>query len=609
MKIILVNISTIDDSNMRIVFKTLLSFLGYCLLWNSGALPAQSFQIRGVVEEKAIRPDGKIIYIPIQGAKVYLKSNPRNWAVTNAQGQFALMSSLVDQEARLVAEMEQYEMLSDRGSSRRVPYLVYRKSMLNRPVQIYLSKKVAANTSMLSNSGTYALNGQVAQEGSPISDVEVKIEGLEQIHDNTDYEGRFEIYLPDNQFDPQRAFHLVLTKEEFLEVIPFNNLADFRNRQPIVFSNYPSPYLENSPEVRTNVENEGKDPDIEIPRNESGDSKEARIDRRFREFIDKMDQIDFRNLSTEEIRSLKDSLNKYADYITELRAEMDRIRGRVAGDSLSTVLQAEKRLAETEKALAEKEKELVKAELANKNKTIIILSLLIVMIVLSSLSYYYFYINKKIANQATELDRRNRFIEFLLRELNHRVTNNLQVISSMLKRKIRRLPDENAKNALREINKRVLDIATVHVGLYSKNDSRITKLHDYLSNITDTLEKLYGFSEKGIRILIEAPNIEIAHKHAVYFGLIVNELVTNSLKYAFEDVHDPELRVEIKLLRDKTFFLKIQDNGKGIPSNFNLEEAKSSGLKLVSLITKMLEGSFQMSSQQGTKFEMTLKMK
>ncbi|NJL14636.1 MAG: hypothetical protein HC913_17620 [Microscillaceae bacterium] len=338
----------------------------------------------------------------------------------------------------------------------------------------------------------------------------------------------------------------------------------------------------------------------------SPEKTEARyIEKNFRRFIENLDRIDFRDLSPAQIQSLKDSLNHYADYIAEITKDNNNLR---QSTDFTNYLKAAKELAEKEKKLLETEKELVKSELQNQNKTIIIASLSIILLILSGWVYYYVYVNRKIRSQAGELNKRNHFIEFLLRELNHRVTNNLQVISSMLRRKMRRLPDDKARLALQEINKRVIDISAIHVGLYSKNDAELITLDHYLRNLTKTLEKLYTFEQKPVHILIDSPALPIAHKNAVFFGLIINELVTNSLKYAFPDTDEPRINISIHKPKPQLFAVQVRDNGKGLPPDFNLEEAKSSGLKLVNLITQMLDGTFKMSNEQGSKFELTLKL-
>ena len=563
--------------------------------------------LSGKVLEKITRLDGEVIYQPVQGMKVYIKENSGQSVLSKQDGSYTLALESVKNERaiKVVVEKDTYKILLEKNAFNTVPFLtIIQKSKENINLDIYVTKTASLQSSGNNIFRSIGLSGYVQKEEQNLEGVEIKVKGIESVHDNTNPEGYFEIYLPENKFNTEESFTVILEKGESIQEISFDNLNQFNRENTMFFSDYEFPEEE---EENTSTENT-EETDINTLNNtESIQELDGRhIETNFRNFITSLDSLDFKKLSTEKIRSLKDSLNKYADYLTSLREELTGLKNSRANPD--TLLQVEKTLAEKREELAEKERELLAAEVVNKTKTIIILSLIIVLIVISSLSYYYFYINKKIQNQSSELNKRNQFIEFLLRELNHRVTNNLQVISSMLKRKIRRLPDENSKNALKEINNRVMDISTVHVGLYSKNDDRITKLYDYLTKITQILEKLYGFSNRPLKIEVKSPDIEIAHKDAVYFGLIINELVTNSLKYAFEGVERPKLIIEIEQLKDKKFFIKVEDNGRGIPDTFNLAEAKSSGLKLVNLITQMLDGSFEMSSQEGAKFELTLKI-
>ncbi|MDX2302873.1 MAG: sensor histidine kinase [Microscillaceae bacterium] len=585
--------------------------IGIILFLSFGMLQAQRVkepQLSGAVFEKITRPDGEVIYLPQEDVKVYIRDNSEITALTNAEGLFTLPlgNAAKDKERsfKVVAEKNNYKMLLDKNTVKTTAFLsLSQVSQNDLSVDIYLIKIPGIQNNSNHIYKSIGLSGFIQKGDRALEGVEVKVKGIESVHDNTNHDGYFEIYLPESRFNPENTFTILLTKDNLVQEIVYNNLNEFNRDNTLSFQNYVFP-------KRTTTADRESEESLTDPTNRIADSKRDlqgnKIEKSFRRFINSLDTLNFKNLNTEKIQILKDSLNKYADYLSSLREELTDLKNKTNPD---TLVHVEKVLAEKQKELAEKEKELFQAELANKEKTIIILALIIVLIVISSLSYYYFYINKKIKSQSTELNRRHQFIEFLLRELNHRVTNNLQVISSMLKRKIRRLPDENSKNALTEINNRVLDIATVHVGLYSKNDARLTKLSDYLLKITRVLEKLYGFSDKPLKIEVKAPDIEIAHKDAVYFGLIVNELVTNSLKYAFEGITQPKLVIDIQKTKDKTFAIRVEDNGRGIPETFNLAEAKSSGLKLVNLITQMLDGSFKMSSQEGTKFELTLKMK
>lgn len=565
----------------------------------------RSVVIKGTVEEKIIRQDGKEIFKPLDGVWIQQNQVQDIKTLSNIDGAFSLEIPWKEfkKNPQILAFKENYDLLIDKArSGTRSLIDLEGKIEENRSltIRIYMSKKPESFSKSNSSYNSIGLSGWVTHQGEALPKVEVKIKGMEQIHDFSNDEGNFEVFLPENKFNQGQPFTIVLEKDQSSQNIIFANLSAFRMNSQLEFADYEPPKKEEA-----NEDEEAAEADIDRleSNNSIRENLEESMDASFKKFIGNLDNINFKELSTDEIQDLKDSLKVYAEYLSQLREEVSMGMA-VPQDSIIAI---ENTLNQTIKQLAEKEKELFQAELANKNKLIIILSLIIVLIILSSLSYYYFYINKKINTQAHELNKRNQFIEFLLRELNHRVTNNLQVISSMLRRKIRRIDDEKSKKALKEINGRVVDIATIHVGLYSKNDERLTKLSDYLLNIAHILEKLYGHEQK-IQIKVNAPTREIMHKDAVFFGLIINELVTNSLKYAFEGIEDPELLIEVEELKEKLFFLKVQDNGKGIPQSFNLEEAKSSGLKLVNLITQMLGGSFQMSNEQGTKFEMTLKV-
>ncbi len=583
-------------------------FLIFYLFWL--LIPASYAQnelarLSGKVSEKIIRQDGKVIYPALANARVYFLGYEDNFVMSQQDGSFglAIPASLKKEEfLRIIISKPGYDILKNPNALETIPYYTIRANTASRQRQvIFMSKKSKLASSYADSVDRKILKGILLDQNQPLENAQVHLKSIPDIYDRSRSSGTFEIYLPEDRFNPDRPFTLQVSWAGKSKEFRFLNYENFMSHNALRVRPVPELVAESSPPPQTDIA-PLRPADFEEPEEEINS-----LESNFNRFIDDLERMNLQELSSETIKQLKDSIRNYSRLLTEFKADYLALKER--SSTYNDNLLVEKQLAEKERQLTEVENELVRAELANKNKLIIILILLIILGVLFSIGYYYFIIYKKIKSQATELNRRNQYIEFLLRELNHRVSNNLQVISSMLRRKTRRLEDENAKVALKEINKRVMDIATVHAGLHSKNESRITKLHDYLVNITRTLQKLYASGGSAIRIIIRAPDVDIEHKHAVFFGLIVNELVTNSFKYAFEGVENPELLIELKKLNEEAFFIKIKDNGKGIPDSFSLQKAQSSGLRLVNLITQMLDGSFEMSNDGGTKFELLLKMK
>ena len=192
--------------------------------------------------------------------------------------------------------------------------------------------------------------------------------------------------------------------------------------------------------------------------------------------------------------------------------------------------------------------------------------------------------------------------ETLLKEIHHRVKNNLTVISSLLGLQITRVSDEKAKEALQDSRDRVKTMSMIHETLYRSDNLSSINMENYLSELGRIIFKGYNVSGK-VNLKIEAANVMISVKQASSLGLIVNELITNSLKYAFPDDRKGEIVLKLKLEREKEVELTVSDNGVGIPEGLDLQNADSLGLKLVkAIVENQLDGSIDIESNNGTKF-------
>jgi two-component sensor histidine kinase len=187
----------------------------------------------------------------------------------------------------------------------------------------------------------------------------------------------------------------------------------------------------------------------------------------------------------------------------------------------------------------------------------------------------------------------------LLRELYHRVKNNLQVISSLLDLQLRTLPEEAARTALQESANRVRAMALVHEKLYqSKNLSSIS-LDDYIADLCRHLGNAAGADQRGITMhaLVEA--VEVGLQVAIPVGLVLNELLANSLRHAFPDGRRGSITVHLES-QDGGCLLRVVDDGVGMPTGMNPASSTSLGLKLVHALTAQLDGRFQIRSGHGT---------
>lgn len=195
---------------------------------------------------------------------------------------------------------------------------------------------------------------------------------------------------------------------------------------------------------------------------------------------------------------------------------------------------------------------------------------------------------------------KNQRIETLIKELHHRVKNNLQVISSLLGLQSMKLENESAKKAVSEGKGRIRAMSLIHQKLYQNEEVTKLNIKEYIINLVTELATAYGYQKA--QILIVAPNDPFDAETTLPLGLIINELATNCFKYAFKFVESPSINVILDR-RNSQFELILEDNGPGLPQGFKLEDADSFGLKLVNLLIKQLKGSVEYSAENGARFK------
>jgi PAS domain S-box-containing protein len=192
--------------------------------------------------------------------------------------------------------------------------------------------------------------------------------------------------------------------------------------------------------------------------------------------------------------------------------------------------------------------------------------------------------------------------ETLLHEIHHRVKNNMQVISSLLDLQSSNNKNKVVKNALRESQSRICAMAAVHETLHDSDSLSEIDLQTYLSKVTASVFQTYSVNPGKVILINEVKSIPINIKQAYPLGLIINELISNSMKYAFPDDKKGTVTVGMKKL-DSEFELKVMDDGIGMPEAFDWQSSNSLGLTLIrSLAEDQLDGRVQMESDNGTKF-------
>lgn len=195
--------------------------------------------------------------------------------------------------------------------------------------------------------------------------------------------------------------------------------------------------------------------------------------------------------------------------------------------------------------------------------------------------------------------------EVLLKEIHHRVKNNLSTVSGLLGLQSKYLEDEQARNLCKESQNRIMSMARIHEKLYQSDDLGSIDFGRYIRSTTDELLKIYKTDQNNINIHLDVDPITFPIHIAVPCGLIINELVTNSLNHAFPESgeNDGIIMISLKSIGQNTIEMRIKDNGMGITEDLDSFESKSLGLRLVKLLAEeQLNGNVEIRNKSGTTF-------
>ena len=195
--------------------------------------------------------------------------------------------------------------------------------------------------------------------------------------------------------------------------------------------------------------------------------------------------------------------------------------------------------------------------------------------------------------------------EVLLQEVHHRVKNNLQIISSLLSIQSKQIQDPATLEVFTESQNRVKSMALVHEKLYQSDDLAKVDFADYIHSLSAAIFRSYNFKSKTLALKLEVSPVFLNVDTAIPCGLILNELLSNSLKHGFPDNALGEILIRLDANENESFSLSVQDNGVGFPQTIDIKKSKSIGLQLISGLTKQLHGTLEMSSDQGTLCKVT----
>jgi PAS domain S-box-containing protein len=197
--------------------------------------------------------------------------------------------------------------------------------------------------------------------------------------------------------------------------------------------------------------------------------------------------------------------------------------------------------------------------------------------------------------------------DVLLKEIHHRVKNNLQIIISLLNLQSGYIKDEQTLKAVKDGQNRVRSMALVHEKFYQSDELTEISFYDYVEKLCHFLFQSYGDNTDRIKLLIKTDEVAFDMDTAMPCGLFINEIVSNSLKYAFPNDREGEIRIELQKLPDSRIVLKISDNGTGLPDHVDIEKADSLGLQLINALASQLEGDLSISGNNGTEISVNFK--
>lgn len=219
--------------------------------------------------------------------------------------------------------------------------------------------------------------------------------------------------------------------------------------------------------------------------------------------------------------------------------------------------------------------------------------------------------NKKLELKRKQIDEQNEQLkkllaekEWLLKEIHHRVKNNLQIVISLLNTQSAYLENEDALMAIQNSQHRMHAMSLIHQKLYQSDNLSTIDMSWYTYELINYIKECYS-SEKSIKFNLDVDKIFLDVAQAVPMGLIINEAVNNTVKYAFPEKKNGEVMVSFKNTEKNQCQLIISDNGVGLPEDFNIDETESLGMNLMRGLTDQLDGTFSLENKNGLKIIIT----
>jgi two-component sensor histidine kinase/tetratricopeptide (TPR) repeat protein len=250
-----------------------------------------------------------------------------------------------------------------------------------------------------------------------------------------------------------------------------------------------------------------------------------------------------------------------------------------------------------------KESQITQLTDSNKAKSQGLWVIAIAALLLATLAGIFVWQNKRLQMQKKQIAAQSERLEWMMKELHHRVKNNLQIVSSLLNLQTYRLKDDESISAIRESQLRVQAMSLIHQRLYQVQDVSMVNFKLYIDDLVVTLMQAYGYGPDSFDLKINIEEELLDVDTVMPMGLLVNEVITNSFKYAFKTISRPALTVSLTKGQGD-LQLSISDNGPGMDTSATSKAGF--GKKLISALTKQLKATYSLSVSDGTSYLFTI---
>ena len=290
---------------------------------------------------------------------------------------------------------------------------------------------------------------------------------------------------------------------------------------------------------------------------------------------------------------------QYSRKYTEMVAELYTGEHAISLGNLETVLKTER--SEDEIRYLNNENKVKQLQLRNeRNLRLLLLMAVTAMLVLGGVIFYLY---RKQRRKNAIISKQADDMQVLMKEIHHRVKNNLQVISSLLDLQALSIKHDQAAEAVKVGRNRVQSMALIHQNLYNEGNIKGIKVQLYIETLAQGLFHSYNIKPKSVHLNTDIDDLNLDVDTVIPIGLILNELITNSLKYAFRDKEYGEIWVTLKKAGDK-LVLKVRDNGDGFPPDSSMQPETTFGLKLIKAFAQKLKARLSIYNENGACVEM-----